>query len=75
MLINFSLYFLGLYTQCDEIYQYVNRQKEAFRKIIFLVKNFHVGKKFYFFPFKKIFWFNFFFLPLKTTFFVLILLE
>lgn len=42
MLINFSLYFLGLSTQSDEIYQYVNKQQEAFRKIIFLVKNFHV---------------------------------
>lgn len=52
MLIYFSLIFLDLYTQCDEIYQYVSWQEEGFRKIIFLVKNFHAERKFYFYHLK-----------------------
>lgn len=48
MIINFSFYFLSLYTQSYEVYQYVNSQQEAFRKIILLVKNCHLQRKLYF---------------------------
>lgn len=48
MLSNFSFYFLGLKTQSDEIYQYVNRQKDALKKIILLVKIFPLQRKLYF---------------------------
>lgn len=50
MFINFIIYFLGLYTQCDKIYQYISRQKEEviLFTIIIVVKNFNILRKFYF---------------------------